>query len=130
MKLIRIRRIMVVALFGIGLFSPLAMADNASSATEIAGIVVGMSHFPSDAEKEKLMMISADESLASGVRAMATAVTNIAHSANADGKAAMAGIIASEEAPDRAKVLAGAISGFNHMTSADDKAALTEAFGL
>ena len=127
MKLTLLRKIMAIAL--IGLFSQFAMADNASSATEIAGIVVSMSHFPSDADKAKLMAISADDSLAGPVREMATAVTNISHAANAEGKAAMASI-ADGQAPDRAKALAGVIAGFNHMASADDKARISELYGL
>ncbi len=97
MKLILIRKIIGVVL--LGTFSPFSMADNASSATEIAGIVASMNHFASDADKAKLMAISADESLAGAVRAMATAVTNIAHAANAEGKAAMATLAANDQAP-------------------------------
>lgn len=122
-----ITKIMVIAL--IGFFSQFSMADNASSATEIAGIVVAMNHFASDADKAKLMAISADESLAGPVREMATAVANISHAATAEGKAAMAAIVAGD-APDRAKVLAGVIAGFNHMASADDKARITELYAL
>ena len=129
MKLALTRKILVIALFG--LFSQFSMADNASSATEIAGILVAMNHFASDADKAKLMAISADESLAGPVREMATAVANIAHAANADGKAAMAAIQArTDGTPDRAKVLAGAIAGFNHMASADDKAEITTLYEL
>lgn len=128
MKLTLIRKVIAIAL--LGYFSQFAIADNASSATEIAGIVVSMNHFPSDADKERLMAISADESLDVGVRDMATAVTNIAHAANDDGKAAMAAIIAGDEAPDRAKVLAGTIAGFNHAASDEDKAKLSELYEL
>lgn len=128
MKLILIRKIIGVVL--LGTFFPFSMADNASSATEIAGIVASMNHFASDADKAKLMAISADESLAGAVRAMATAVTNIAHAANSEGKAAMATLAANDQAPDRARALADTIGNFNHMASADDKAKLTEMFGL
>ena len=114
----------------LGLFSQFAMADNASSATEIAGIVASMNHFASDADKAKLMAIAADDSLAAPIRAMATAVNNIAHAANAEGKAAMASIVGSPQAPDPAKTLAGIIANFNHMASADDKAKLSASFGL
>ena len=68
------RKIMLIAL--IGLFSQFSMADNASSAKEIADIVASLNHFPSDADKAALMAISADDSLSEGVRAMATAVAN------------------------------------------------------
>ncbi len=127
MQLTLLKKIMAIAL--IGLFSQFAMADNASSATEIAGIVSSMNHFPSDDDKAALMAISADDSLGEGVRAMATAVTNIAHAANADGKAAMADII-DGEAPDRFKTLAGVVAGFNHMASADDKEKITMLYEL
>jgi hypothetical protein len=131
MKITLLKKFMAIAL--IGFFSQFAMADNASSASEIAGIVVAMNHFPSDADKAKLMAISADDSLAGGIRVMATAVGNISHAANADGKAAMAGIIdgtTDAEAPDRFRALAGVVAGFNHMASADDKAKITELFEL
>jgi hypothetical protein len=127
MKITLLKKFMAIAL--IGFFSQFAMADNASSASEIAGIVVAMNHFPSDADKAKLMAISADDSLAGGIRVMATAVGNISHAANADGKAALAGIM-DALAPDRFKALAGVVAGFNHMASADDKAKITELFEL
>lgn len=114
----------------LGLISQFAMADNRSSATEIASIVASMNHFASDADKAKLMAIAADDSLAAGVRAMANAVHNIAHAANAEGKAAMASIVGNAESPDPAKTLAGIIASFNHMASADDKAKLSTTFGL
>lgn len=128
MKLTLVRKMIAIAL--IGVFSQFSMADNASSTTEIAGIVASMNHFPSDADKAKLMAISGDDSLAGGVRSMAMAVTNIAHAANAEDKAAMADIAGNAEASDGAKALAGIIGNFNHMASADDKAKLSELFGL
>lgn len=128
MKSTLIRKIIGVIL--LGAFSQFSMADNVSSATEIAGIVASMNHFASDADKAKLMVIAADDSLAGAVRTMATAVTNIAHAANAEGKAAMATLAANDQAPDRARALAGVIGNFNHMASADDKAKLTELFDL
>ena len=45
MKLILIRKIIGVVL--LGTFFPFSMADNASSAIEIAGIVASMNHFAS-----------------------------------------------------------------------------------
>lgn len=127
MKVTLIRKVMAVAI--IGCFSQFAMADNASSATEIAGIVLGMNHFPSDADKAKLMAIAADDSLADGVRTMATAVSNISHAATAEDKAALMAL-QETQMPDRGKMLAGIIAGFNHMASADDKAKITESYGL
>ena len=119
---------MAVALFT--LFSQFSMADNASSSTEIAGILVGMNHFASDDDKAKLAMIAADDSLAQGVRDMASATANLNHASNDADKALMAGIVAAEQAPERAKVLAAAISGFNHAASADAKEKITMMYEL
>ena len=127
MKIVLVRMFVTVVL--VGLCSQAAMADNASSATEIAGIVVSMNHFASDADKAKLMAIAADDSLAEGLRAMATAVANITHAATAEGKAAMAAL-QDTQMPDRGKTLASVIAGFNHMASAEDKARITELYGL
>ena len=121
------RKITIIAI--VGLFSQFSMAqDNASAIKEVADIVASINHFPSDADKDRLMAISDDDSLFDGIRAMATAVSNFAHAANADGKAAMASLQANDQAPDRAKALAGIIANMNHMASADAKATLAELF--
>ena len=121
------RKIIIIAI--VGLFSQFSMAqDNASAIKEIADIVASINHFPSDADKARLMAISGNDSLFEGIRAMATAVSNISHAANADGKAAMAALQAQDQIPDRAKALAGIIEGFNHMASDEGKATLAELF--
>jgi len=122
-----VRKITIIAI--VGLFSQFSMAqDNASAIKAVADIVASINHFPSDADKDRLMAISDDDSLFDGIRAMATAVSNIAHAANADGKAAMASLQAMDQIPDRPKALAGIIANFNHMASADAKATLAELF--
>ena len=119
------RKITIIAI--VGLFSQFSMAqDNASAIKEVADIVASINHFPSDADKDRLMAISDDDSLFDGIRAMATAVSNFAHAANADGKAAMASLQANDQIPDRAKALAGIIGNMNHTASADAKATLGE----
>ena len=121
------RKIIIIAI--VGLFSQFSMAqDNASAIKEVADIVASINHFPSDADKDRLMAISDDDSLFDGIRAMATAVSNFAHAANADGKAAMASLQANDQIPDRAKALAGIIGNMNHTASADAKATLGELF--
>ena len=127
MKITLIRNLVVIAL--IGLFSQFSLAQDAGAALkEISDIVVSLNHFPSDADKMKLMAISENGDLPQGVRDMATAVSTFAHSANAEGKEAMARIIANAEAPDRAKTLAGVIADLNHTASADAKTSLAGLF--
>ena len=121
------RKIIIIAI--VGLFSQFSMAqDNAGAIKDVADIVASINHFPSDADKARLMAISGNDSLFEGIRAMATAVSNISHAANADGKAAMAALQAQDQIPDRAKALAGIIEGFNHMASDEGKATLAELF--
>ena len=121
------RKIIIIAI--VGLFSQFSMAqDNAGAIKDVADIVASINHFPSDADKARLMAISGNDSLFEGIRAMATAVSNISHAANADGKAAMAALHAMDQLPDRAKALAGIIGSFNHMASDEGKATLAELF--
>ena len=122
MQLALSKKIMIIAL--VGLFSQFSMADNASALRDIAGIVASLNHFPSDADKAKLMEIAADETIAAGLREMATTVSNISHAATAEGKEAMARIAASDQAPDVAKSLAGIIGSLNHAASDEAKATL------
>ena len=127
MKTTLTRKLVAIAL--IGLFSQFSLAQDAGSALkEISDIVVSLNHFPSDADKAKLMVIADNDSLPQGVRDMATAISSFAHSANAEGKEAMARIIASDQAPDRAKTLAGVIADLNHTASADAKTSLAALF--
>ena len=111
----------LAAIFVVGLFSQVSLADRASAQKTVAGIVASMSHFPSDDQKAELMAIAGDESAGRGMQMIAEAVGNIAHAANAEGKEAMSQIIASDGAPDEIKALAGVVMGFNHMASAEDK---------
>ena len=80
------KKIVLIAL--IGMFSQFSMADNASAMRDIAGIVASINHFPSDADKVKLAAITADDTIAGGLREMATAVASISHATNAEGKEA------------------------------------------
>ena len=105
-----LRKLLVLA--AIGLFSQFATAQgdaNGLAVKQIADIVVGLNHFPSDADIATLIGIIADGELAQGVRDMANTVANIEHSANEEGRGAMEAIQANSQAPDRAKVLAGMI---------------------
>lgn len=105
-------------------FSQFALADAASAQKTIAGILAGMNHFPSDAQKEELMAIAADDASGRGNQMIASAVHDIQHAATAEGKAAMQQIIDYPEAPEATKVLAKTVLEFNHMASDEAKAAL------
>ncbi|PCJ25097.1 MAG: hypothetical protein COA96_08110 [SAR86 cluster bacterium] len=122
MKFELIKKMTVIA--SIGLFSQFALADAASAQKTIAGIVAGMNHFPSDAEKAQLVEIAGDENSGRGMQMIANAVINIQHAANAEGKTAMQQIIDYPQASASAISLAQVVLGFNHMASAEAKETL------
>lgn len=122
MKSTSLRAILVlVAIFS---FSPLALADTDSARQQIAGILVNLNHFPSDADKAALMAIANDESIGQGVRMLANAVHNIQHAATAEDKTAMANLMESERAPASTKAIAAIVANINHMPSDEAKATL------
>ena len=122
MKMNLIKKVVAIAL--IAGFSQFSLADNESANKLIAGVLVDLNHFPSDADRGALMAVANDESNGQGFRMIAEAVGNIQHSANAEGKAAMNRIIASDRASAEAKALAEIVLGISHMPSAEAKAAL------
>ena len=122
MKLSMLRlSIVLVALFS---FNQIALADNDSAAKAIAGILVNLNHFPSDADKAVLMEIANDESNGQGFRAIARAVHNMQHAASAEDKELMGRIMAADQADPRAKALAEVVAGISHVASDDAKATL------
>jgi hypothetical protein len=121
----------MILIITIGLFSQFVSAQNENNAAaikQIADIVVGISHFPSDDDFATLDAIVADSSLAQGIRDMANAVANIEHVANEEGRGAMEAIQNNTQTPERAKVLAGIIENFSHTCSDAAKAQLAELF--
>lgn len=121
MKLILKTTILILAL--LTSFSQFAFADNTSAHKTIAGILHGLSHFPSDADKAKLTAIMEDESVSSGYQTLASAVAGINHSVGAEDKNAIAQIMKSD-ASSELKALAQIAVGINHVPSDDAKAAL------
>ncbi len=122
MRLTLLRNVILIAV--LASFSQFTFADDASAQKTIAGVLHGLNHFPSDADKAALMAISEDESVSQGYRALAGAVANISHGATAEGKAVTARIMEAAQAPADLKTLAGIVASLNHTASADAKATL------
>ena len=107
-------------------FNQVALADNDSAAKAIAGVLVNLNHFPSDADKAILMEIASDESNGQGFRAIARAVHNMQHAASAEDKELMGRIMAADQADSRAKALAEIVANISHVPSDEAKATLQE----
>lgn len=116
----------LAAIVSIVLFSQFSLADAASAQKTIAGILAGMNHFASDAQKAELASIAGDDSSGRGMQMIATAVSGIQHAPTDEGKASMNQIIGYPQASAEAKALAEIVLGFNHMASAEAKEALAK----
>jgi len=123
MKLTLIKKLLALVL--IGLFTQVSLADNASAAKTIAGVLTNLNHFPSDADKTALMAVADDDGNGQGFRMIATAVIKIQHAATAEDKEIMNRIMASARASAQAKALAEIVLGINHTASDEAKAKLT-----
>ncbi|MFK7863762.1 MAG: hypothetical protein AB8B95_05985 [Pseudohongiellaceae bacterium] len=99
-----------------------------SALSEIATIVAGINHFPSDGDMTTLEEIIGNSDVSQNVRIIADTVINIEHSANEEGKGAMESIQASSQASAEMKVLAEVIANLSHMASPDAKEQLAQAF--
>lgn len=107
---------------------PLANADShsdsqGSAVATMANVMIGLQHFPSDADKAALAAI-AEGDASSSVKAVASAIANISHKASADDQATLAAIAGDESEPAELRELASIVSGVNHVPSAEAVAAL------
>lgn len=91
----------------------------------MAGIMMGLNHYPSDSEKGTLKgIVDGDSSAAE--KACATAMINLEHSATAADKKKLGEIIADDSTPGPVRAIAKIISNLNHKPSADDKKVLKD----
>jgi len=100
----------------------LSMADGATHS--MAGILLGLKHYPSATDKEVLTKISQNEHSTPNEKTLAMAISHIAHKADSKDKAALKKISLSDDASEAEKTLAFAILGMNHKPSSDAVAAL------
>lgn len=89
----------------------------------MAQILIGLNHYPSAAEKDKLKGMMS--SMTANEKIIATAMINLNHSASAADKKKLAVIMKSNSATAGEKALAKIVAGLNHMVSADDKKVLS-----
>lgn len=104
-----------------GLLAQPALAGNAIGT--MAGIVMSLQHFPSDADKAALNAIATGEASASE-KTVARAIAGISHKVSAEDKAKLEAIAADDAEPADLRTLARVVAGINHVPSAEDKAAL------
>lgn len=91
----------------------------------MAGIMMGLNHYPSDSEKATLQGI-VDGNASAAEKACATAMINLQHSATAADKKKLGDIIADDSTPGPVRAMAKIIANLNHMPSGDDKKVLKD----
>jgi hypothetical protein len=87
----------------------------------MAGILTGLNHFPSDADKQSLKQIVEDKSATADERTVAQALMNVEHKVSDADKAKLEAILEDQKASGSIKTLAGVILGLNHTPSEADK---------
>ena len=113
----------LVSLFGLMLGAQSALAASAA-VREMAGIMVHLEHYPSDAEKVKLKGIVDNKGSTGQERVLATAISNLKHKAAAEDKDKLKQVMDDTAAPAEVRELAGIILNMSHMPSAADKGKL------
>ena len=91
---------------------------------EMAGVLVHLEHFPSDAEKTKLKGIVDNKSSTEQERVLATAISNLKHKATAEDKDKLKHLMDDTTTPAEVRELAGVVLNISHMPSAEDKGKL------
>ena len=91
---------------------------------EMAGIMMHLEHYPSDAEKARLNAIAADQGSSAQERVIATAMLNLKHHAAAGDVDKLKMVSGDISAPVEVRELAGIVLSLNHMPSTADKGKL------
>jgi hypothetical protein len=114
-------RIVPVLLLAGGVLTAHLAAAETKAVQTMAGILVKLNHFPSDAEKQTLKTIIDDKQTTPHERVVAQALLNIQHKAAAEDKAKLDALLKDTTVPDSVKTLASTIANLNHTPSDADK---------
>ena len=113
-------RIVPLVVF-VGLLSAPVGGAETKAVETMAGILMKLNHFPSDADKQALKTIVDDKQTTVHERAVAQALLNVQHKVAADDKAKLDALMKDKTVPESVRTLAGVISNLNHTPSDTDK---------
>ena len=100
---------------------PLGIVAQGKATQQMAGIMMNLNHFPSDAEKVTLKTIASDKATTAHERTVAEVLLTVQHSPSAADKAKLDAIVKDAAAPEGVKTLASVLSSLVHTPSAGDK---------
>lgn len=115
--------LVVLSTMGLMLGSQSALAVS-TAVREMAGIVMHLNHYPSDAEKTRLRAIVADKDSTESERVIATAISNLEHKVTAGDAENLRKVTGDMSAPAEVRDLAGILLDINHKPGAADKGKL------
>ncbi len=122
----RLRSIVAVLCLLVG-FSVQAAGEQqggSGAIAEMSNVMIGLQHYPSDAEKARLKQIAADANTSAQEKTIATALMNMEHNVSSGDKAKLKQIADDASAPANVRELAGILMNMSHKPSAEDKAKL------
>lgn len=96
-------------------------AAESKAVQQMAGILVNLNHFPSDAEKETLKKIIAAKETTAHERTVAQALLNVQHKVSAEDKPKLDAIVKDTSAPESVRTLATVVANLNHTPTAAEK---------
>ena len=98
-----------------------AAAVETKNVQTMAGILMKLNHFASDAEKTQLKAIVDDKSATAAEKTVATALINVQHKVSDADKPKLEALVKDKDATDGIKTLAQVILNLNHTPSDSEK---------
>ena len=120
MKYRRATAILSAVLF-LGVLATVSNAAESKAVHTMAGILLHLQHFPTDADKQSLKQITEDKSATQDERTVAQALMDVQHTVAAADKPKLEAIVGAAKAASSVKTLASIILGLKHMPTESDK---------
>src|SRR2546430_889521 len=108
----------------LGSVASMVNAAESRAVQTMAGILLHLQHYPTDADKQSLKQIIEDKSATKDERTVAQALINVQHMVAAADKPKLEAIAKNDKATSPVKTLAEIILKLNHMPSESDKGKL------
>jgi hypothetical protein len=112
--------LILVSVAGLMFGAQSALAASAA-VKEMAGVMMHLQHYPSDAEKLKLQALVDDKNTTSDERVVATAILDLKHHAAPQDVAKLKMVMGDMSAAPEVRDLAGIVLNLSHEPSAMDK---------
>ena len=111
----------LAAVLFLGFAAAVADAAESKAVQTMAGVLLRLQHFPTDADKQSLKQITEDKSATKDERTVAQALMDVQHTAAAADKPKLQAIVNDDKAASSVKTLASIILNLKHMPSDSDK---------